>query len=272
MLPCIIGILNITKDSFSDGGLYLDHNEAIRKGLELVNDGASIIDVGAESSHPDSKVITPQLEIERLSKVIKSLKKEKITISVDTYKPEVMKHTLGLGANMINDITAMSNLDSINIIKEFDVPVVIMYSKNLTTHSEKAIWKSKDPMKEIINFFEIRINKLVDKGIKDENIILDPGMGFFIGSNPEPSLIVLRDLRQLKKLGKKILISTSRKSFIGTVLNRNVSERASGTLATEIWSAQQGVDYIRTHDVKALYDALKMLEAIQNVCTGKAIN
>lgn len=261
--PQLVGILNITKDSFSDGGEYFDPQRAIRKGQLLKKDGASIIDIGAQSSHPDSENVSPQHEIERLTPVIHALKQYNIPISIDTYKPEVMKHVLELGVDMINDITALQEPDAVDIAKEFDVPVVLMFSINQISRAEKTIWKTTNPMNEIISFFEMKIDDLIKKGLKEERLILDPGMGFFIGANPEPSLYVLRNLAKLKTLGRKIFISTSRKSFIGTVLNRTVSERGAGTLATEIWSALQEVDYIRTHDVKALSDAINMIDVIQ---------
>jgi dihydropteroate synthase type 2 len=261
----IAGIVNVTQDSFSDGGQYLDPTSAIKKSQELMAQGADLIDLGAESSRPEGQKVSAQEEIHRLSPIIKALKQQKVTLSVDTYKPEVIRHVLNMGVDMINDITALQEPASIEAVKEFGVPVVIMHSKSPGPHADRTVRDHRRLMGDIIRFFAERIDSLIQAGLKLENILIDPGMGFFLGGNPAPSLTVLKNLGQFKKLGIKIYLSTSRKSFIGTVLHRDVSKRSAGTLATEIWASLQGVDYIRTHDVEPLRDALTMLEAIQEI-------
>ncbi|GMT49355.1 MAG: dihydropteroate synthase [bacterium] len=264
MASKIMGIVNVTTDSFSDGGKYLDPDRAVRKSLDLTGEGASIIDLGGESSHPDSVNISAEEEIERLTPIIKALKQENIIISVDTYKPKVMKEVLELGVDIINDITGLDDEESIAIIKDYQPTIVLMFSAYSQGRANKNQWYKEDPVGEILSFFEEKLQQLESHGIKSEKVILDPGMGFFLGANPRPSLEVLSKLSEFKRLGQRILMSTSRKSFIGSVLKNKVSERRAGTLATEIWATLQGVDFIRTHDVKALSDAIKMIQAIQN--------
>ena len=264
-IPKIVGILNVTADSFSDGGLYLEPSAALEKARALIAQGADIIDIGAESSRPEAQKVSAQEEIDRLIPVIKSLKQEKITLSVDTYKPEVMRQVLEMGVDMINDITALKDPASVEIVKQYTVPVVILYSRGQGPQADRTVREHRYLMNEIIRFFADRIDTLTGSGIKLENIIIDPGMGFFLGGNPEPSLMVLKHLKELKRLGVQLYLSTSRKSFIGTILHREVSKRSAGTLATEIWASLQGVDYLRTHEVEPLRDALRMLQAIQEM-------
>jgi dihydropteroate synthase len=197
--------------------------------------------------------------------VIQALKQEKIALSVDTYKPEVMRQALKMGVDMINDITALKDPASIEILKQYHVPVVIMYNRGPGPHADRNPRGHSGLMDEILKFFEERIKTLTGAGIRLENIIIDPGMGFFLSAIPEASLAVLKHLRELKSLGARLYLSTSRKSFIGTVLNREITKRAAGTLATELWAYLQGVDFIRTHEVAPLRDALRMLKAIQTI-------
>lgn len=260
----IVGILNLTRDSFSRQNCYLEPDVAVEKALELYENGADIIDLGAESTHPDSENVSAEIEIERLLPVIEKLKNKDITLSIDTYKPKVIESVLEAGVDMINDVTALRNPDSYSIIKKYKIPVVLMYSTAIEARAEKNIWEIEKPLDYIIEFFKIKIGLLQAQGINKDLIILDPGMGFFLGANPEPSLSVLKNLSKLSQLSCQTYISTSYKSFIGNVLNRDIHERAIGTLATEIWAYQQGVDYIRTHNVKNLKDAITMIKAIDD--------
>jgi dihydropteroate synthase type 2 len=261
----IVGILNVTTDSFSDGSLYVDTQAAIEKGLSLASQGADMVDIGAESSNPDADKISIETEIERITPVIQGLKDEGVALSIDTYKPEVMHHAISLGVDMINDVTGLKNPASIKVVKEAHVPVVIMFSRNQGPHAERRSQGHTTIEHELEAFFNERLKTLHDGGIPDNNVIIDPGMGYFLGGNPEPSLTVLRHLESLKRFGRKIYISTSRKSFIGAVLGRPVMERRFGTLATEIWAYLHGTDYIRTHEPAALRDAIRMLHAIQQI-------
>jgi dihydropteroate synthase len=268
----ILGIVNVTRDSFSDGGKFLDSGAAVAQARQLVADGADVIDLGAESTHPDAEDVSAKVEIERLAPVIERLKADGVRVSVDTYKPAVIGHVLALGADFINDVTALHDPESIAAVRDSDAKLILMHSRSSTARAERAEADPATIVDEIVRFFEARIAALTAAGIARERLILDPGMGFFLGSNPEASLVVLRDLRRLTELGYPVLISTSRKSFIGAVLGgtepRAIGGRLPGTLATEIWAADQGAAYIRTHDVRALTDALNMLKAVRG--TGAA--
>ncbi len=261
----IVGILNITADSFSDGGRYLDAQAAIEKGLNLTTQGADLVDIGAESSNPDGEKISTEEEIKRLTPVIQALKKEGVSISVDTCKAEVMQHAISLGVDMINSVTGLRDQAAIELVRKAGVPVVIMFARNQEFRAERTLRNHTSVIDEMEAFFTERLKTLHDAGIADDNVIIDPGMGFFLGGNPEPSLMVLRHLENLKKFGRKIYISTSRKSFIGKVLNRPIVARKYGTLATEIWAYLHGVDYIRTHEPVFLRDAVRMIQAIEQI-------
>jgi len=261
----IVGILNITPDSFSDGGQYAQTEKAVARAAQLVADGAVIVDIGAESTHPDSSKISAQAEIGLLEPVVKGIKEQhpSIGISVDTYKPEVMRAVLAWGADMINDVTALKQAASRRALANSQVPVVLMYSRSQGAHAGKEQGGYEQIVQEILSFFRARIAECEADGISKDRIIVDPGMGFFLGANPEPSLKVLKQLERLRELGCPLYVCTSRKSFIGTLTGQSVGERGAGTLATEIWAVLHGANYIRTHDVRALQDALTMLNAIQ---------
>ena len=263
----ILGIVNLTRDSFSDGGEYLDPQVALSHARRLIADGADIIDLGAESTHPDSEDVSADEEIARLTPLIEQLKVAGVSISVDTYKPAVIRYVLGLGVDYINDITALRDPESVIAARDSDAGLIIMHSRSSAARAERAEADPATIVDKILTFFERRITELTAAGIDRERLILDPGMGFFLGSNPEASLTVLRDQQRLQALGLPILISTSRKSFIGAVLDgstkpRPALQRAAGTLATELWSALHGAAYIRTHDPAALWDALNLWKAI----------
>lgn len=262
-LPKIVGILNITTDSFSDGHRYLDTSAAIEKGLSLIAQGADMVDVGAESSNPDGVKISAQEEIERLTPVIEALKRQNIRISIDTYKPEVMRHVISIGVDMINDITGLRDEDAIEAVRRAKIPVVIMFARNSDPHAERSRRDHDTVMGEIRDFFAQRLKILHNACIEDDKVIIDPGMGMFLGSNPEPSLMVLRHIETLQEFGRRIYLSTSRKSFIGKILDRPVEERRIGTLSTEIWGYLHGVSYIRTHEPEQLRDAIRMIRAIE---------
>lgn len=269
----ILGIVNVTRDSFSDGGAYLDPDAAVAHARRLVADGADIIDVGAESTHPDAEDVPAEFEAARLMPVIRTLKADGTRVSVDTHKPAVIRQALSLGVDFINDVTALRDPQSVAAARHSDAKLIIMHSRASAARAERGPADPATIVAEIIRFFEQRIAALTQAGIARERLILDPGMGFFLGSNPEVSLAVLRDLDDLIALELPILISTSRKSFIGAILGsedapRPVEQRGAGTLATELWAIRRGVAYIRTHDVRALRDALKMLAALRGGSTS----
>ncbi len=256
----ILGILNVTRDSFSDGGRFLSAAAALDHARRLIADGADIIDVGAESTHPDAEDVTAEEELARLTPIVKALRDDGVAVSVDTHKPAVMGAVLGQGVEMINDVTALRDPEAVAVLRDSDARVILMHSTATGARAERADASPETIVARIVAFFETRLVELAAAGIARERLILDPGMGFFLGRDPAVSLAVLRDLDSLAGLGLPLCVSTSRKSFIGAVLGTTaapcpVARRGAGTLATELWAAWRGVGYIRTHDPRALRDA-----------------
>lgn len=256
----IMGILNVTPDSFSDGGLYNKLDKALDHAEKMVEDGADIIDVGGESSRPGSEPIPEHIELERILPVIKKLaKKVNTPISIDTYKASVAERALDAGACMVNDITALDDPNMARVLAKFDAPIVLMHKQGTPKNMQvNPSYNSLIP--EIIDYLQYKIQLAVDRGIRREQIIIDPGIGF--GKTAEHNLEILRDLRKFKILKKPILIGTSRKSFIGKVLNLPVEDRLEGTAATVAIAITNGADIIRVHDVKEMKRVARMTDAI----------
>lgn len=251
----IMGILNVTPDSFSDGGDFNNIDVAVNHAKQMVKEGADIIDLGGESTRPGHNYVDAKEELRRVTPVIKKLKEQiDVPISVDTYKAEVAKASLELGADMINDVWGLrkdSNMAS--VIASYDAYVCIMHNQEGTHYEKDIIQSMKDFLLESI---EIGLKA----GIKKEKIILDPGIGF--GKTFEQNLEVLKRLGELKILGYPILLGTSRKSVIGNVLNVEPKERVEGTIATTVLGIRDGVDLVRVHDIKENIRASKMADAI----------
>lgn len=269
----ILGILNITRDSFSDGGRYLSSATALAHARQLLADGAAIIDVGAESTHPDAETVSAAEEIARLAPVMRALKAEGATVSVDTHKPAAMRAMIALGADFINDVTALRDPEAVAAVRDADVRLILMHSTATTARAERQDVDAETIVEHVCTFFERRLAELESAGVARERVVLDPGMGFFLGRDPAVSLAVLRNLPRLQALGRPVCVSTSRKSFIGALLGspaqpRPADQRAAGTLATELWALAQGVDYTRTHDVRALRDAATLWHAIARMPTS----
>jgi dihydropteroate synthase type 2 len=260
--PQLVGIVNLTADSFSDGGRFLAPAAAIAHGERLLADGAEWLDLGAESSNPDGQPVPAQLELARLGPVLDHFVSQGARVSVDTHKAEVMRAVLDRGAGMINDITALADPEAARALAGSTVPVVLMFARNRGPRAERAVQPHDRIVEEITAFFTERIEALAAQGIARERLILDPGMGFFLGSTPAPSLFVLKHLGALAALGRPIYVSTSRKSFIGHLVGRPPADRLPGTLASELWALAHGADYVRTHDVRALREAWTVWRAI----------
>lgn len=239
----ILGILNITPNSFSDGGLYIDIENAISYAKSMIKNGVDIIDVGGESTHPNSLPINSKEELKRIIPIIKELIKLNIPISIDTYKPEVAKKCLEIGANIINDISGLNDIEMAKVVSNYKVPIIIMYNKNILPN--KNI-KSNDIISELKDFFSKKIKLAESFGIKE--IIIDPGIGF--GKTLEENIEILRNLGKLKKFNKPILIGTSRKGFLGKITGLPVSERLESSLASNIISIMNGANIIRVHDIR----------------------
>lgn len=264
LTPKVLGILNITEDSFSDGGLYLKSDKALEKARRLIEDGATIIDIGAASSNPATKAIPPQVEIDRLRPVIDYLFAKDIPISVDTFNPEVQRYVLQRKAQYINDIQGFPHPEIYPELAASDCKLIVMHSVQRLGPATVVETKPEQVFAEMLEFFTKRLKSLQNAGISSDRIILDPGMGFFLGSNPESSIHVLKNMHRLKDhFNLPMLVGVSRKSFLGAIVGgRTVAERGPATLATEIYLSYKGVDYIRTHDVRALNDALKVLKSL----------
>jgi dihydropteroate synthase type 2 len=261
----LVGIVNITEDSFSDGGRFLDARAAIAQGERLLSQGAAWLDLGAESSNPVGQAVPAEVELARLLPVLRHFKQQGARVSIDTHKPEVMRGVLDAGADMINDITALSSAGSVEVLAAHQVPVVLMFSRAEGPRADRAVRPHSGVIPEILGFFQKRLADLVQQGIARTRMVIDPGMGYFLGSNPQPSLWVLKHLGLLGALGAPIYVSVSRKSFIGTTLGKPPAERQAGTLAAELWALQGGASYVRTHEVGPLADAWAVWRAIRDL-------
>lgn len=257
----IMGIINVTPDSFSDGGQFLDSEKAIEHAKCLANEGADIIDIGGESTRPGSDSVTSGEEKRRVIPVIEGIVGEvKVPISIDTYKSEIAKTALDKGASMINDISAMRFDPKIaDIALEYDAPIILMHMKG-TPKNMQLNPSYTSVMGEIKEFLRERVEFATSKGLARESIIIDPGIGF--GKTTEHNYEIIKNLKELKDLELPILIGTSRKSFIGKTLGLDVNERLEGTLATITMSIINGADIVRVHDVKEAVRAARMTDAI----------
>lgn len=267
MATKILGILNITSDSFSDGGQFLEQALAIEKGEQLVADGADILDIGAQSSNPDSEQISPELEWLRLETPIQIFKKKGYAISIDTYKPYVIRHCIQNKVDYLNNINSFRENESVEILQEYrkNLPeLILMFSHNQADRAVKeSILKIDTLVDTVTFFFEKKIEHLIQAGVPFEKLIFDPGMGFFLGSDPFLSIKILQNISTLKSKLGRILVSVSRKSFIGNLLGGiSPKDRDAGTLACEIFASLQGVDYIRTHNSRQLKHAIVLNQYI----------
>lgn len=251
----IMGILNITPDSFSDGGRFFDIDAAIEHAREMVDQGADIIDLGGESTRPTATYIPAEEELQRIIPVLKRLVKEvKVPVSIDTYKAEVARRALEEGAHIINDVWGFkADSEMARVVANYDnVPVILM-------HNQKGN-EYRSMMDDILAALRESINIGLKAGIRKENIIVDPGIGF--GKTTEQNLEVMHRLWEFKTLGYPLLLGTSRKSMIGNILELPVTERVEGTAATVSFGISQGADIIRVHDVKEMSRVARMTDAM----------
>ncbi len=265
--PKIMGILNITEDSFSDGGCYLEPEKALKKAEQLIHDGAAIIDIGAASSNPETKPVSPEVEIDRLNPVIDLLHFKNIPVSIDTFNPIVQRYAIEKRVRYLNDIQGFPNPAIYPELAESDCKLIVMHSVQRLGPATVVETKPEKVFAGMIKFFEERLKVLQDAGIPLERIILDPGMGFFLGSNPESSIYALTNIGVLKEyFHLPVLVGVSRKSFLSAIVGGRVPiERGAATLALEIYLCEMGVEYIRTHDVRALGDALKVFKTLKGM-------
>jgi len=258
----IMGVLNVTPDSFSDGGKYYSFDRAVEHGLEMAEDGADILDVGGESTRPFSQRVSVQEEIDRVVPVIEALNKEvNLPISIDTYKSEVAKYALDAGASIVNDISALRFDPELGpLVAERGVPVILMHMKGRPEDMQKDP-QYDDVVGEITEFLRDAVARATQSGIPKEHVVVDPGIGF--GKTFDHNLVILRDLSRFEVLDRPLLVGTSNKSFIGHVLDRPVEERAVGTMATVAVAVMNGAHMVRVHDVKMAVDTVRMVDAIK---------
>lgn len=266
----IFGILNVTPDSFSDGGKFYEPDAALRRAGELVEEGADIIDVGGESTRPGSRPVAPEEEIRRVIPVIKGIKKRfSVPVSIDTYKSSVAEAAADAGAGIINDITGLTfdGEKMARIVSRKKLKVIIMHMLGMPDNMQKNPVYG-DVIKEISAFLKKQADFAVSCGVDGKNIILDPGIGKSFGKTVEHNLLIIKHLAEFKKYGMPVLSGPSRKSFIGALLDKDPSGRLEGTIAACIASVQNGADYLRVHDVGSVKKALKIFEAIMNSKKG----
>jgi dihydropteroate synthase len=260
----IMGVLNVTPDSFSDGGLFFSEKKAIEHAFRLIEDGADIIDIGGESTRPGSEPIPIEEEIRRTVPVIKAISKEiKVPISIDTYKSELARHALDTGASIVNDISGLRfDPDMPKVVAEYGVPAIIMHIKGRPKDMQQnPVYEALLP--EIMDYLKVSIGLAIKSGISEDKIIIDPGIGF--GKTLEHNLEIIKNLKEFTLLGKPIAIGVSRKAFIGKILGDVPPlERLEGTAAAVAISIFNGANIVRVHDVKEISRVVKVADAIKN--------
>jgi dihydropteroate synthase len=258
----LMGVLNVTPDSFSDGGLFFDKETAIARGLKMVEEGADFIDIGGESTRPGSKPLGLDEELRRVIPVIEFLVKEvDVPISIDTYKSAVAKKAIEAGAQIINDISGLHLDPSLSqVAAKEDVPLVLMHMRGNPETMQKNI-HYESLFSEIIQYLKDSIQRAESAGVDSEQIIIDPGIGF--GKTVEDNLLILKNLQEFKILGKPLLLGTSRKTFIGKILNADVTDRLEGTLSSIVVGVLNGAHIIRCHDVIQARRAIAIADAVR---------
>jgi dihydropteroate synthase type 2 len=259
----ILGILNITADSFSDGGKYLEPGAALFHAQALGQSGADIVDIGAASSHPDAEAVAPEVEIARLELVVPELKEKGLSLSIDSFATEVQRWALDQGVDYLNDIHGFADAALYPELARSKAKLIVMHMVQPRGVAVRTDVPRGEVFDRVTAFFDDRIKALTDAGIARDRLILDPGMGQFLGSDPENSWIILRRLPELRaRYGLPLLVSVSRKGFLRKLVNRPAAEAGAASLAAELFAEAQGADYIRTHAPGPLRDGLKVLKTL----------
>jgi len=257
-----MGVLNVTPDSFSDGGLFFDKEKAIAHGIRMVEEGADVIDIGGESTRPGSKPLELEEELRRVIPVIESLSKETdVPISIDTYKSAVAQRAIAAGAEIINDISALRfDPNLAQVAARENIPLILMHIRGTPETMQKNIYY-ESLFSEILQYLKGSIQIAESAGVDPQQIIVDPGIGF--GKTVEDNLLIIKNLFEFRILGKPILLGTSRKSFIGKILNAEAGERLEGTLSSIAIGVLNGAHFIRSHDVLQAKKAIAVADAIR---------
>ncbi len=259
----VMGVLNVTPDSFSDGGRFIHSEKAIAHALAMVEAGAAIIDIGGESTRPGAEDVSEQQEIDRVIPIIQALHSEiNIPISIDTSKAAVMKAAVLAGVSLINDVRALQDADVLITAQQCNVAVCLMHMQGQPRTMQQQPYYI-DVVAEVMQFFRERIDACLALGISKEKIIIDPGFGF--GKTTQHNLLLIKHLQQFQQLDVPILIGVSRKASIGELLNATVDKRLAGSLAMATVAALNGANIIRAHDVKETVDAMRIVDALLNV-------
>lgn len=260
--PLVIGILNITPDSFSDGGKYLDPGEALERALKMVDEGADIVDIGGESSRPGASDPGLEEEIRRVKPVIERLQgRIEAPISIDTRKSEVARLAMDCGAQIINDISGLrDDPEMAAVAAEYGAAVIVMHMQGNPSNMQDNP-RYEDVMGEIIEWFRERTSRIMERGVEKEKIIIDPGIGF--GKRLEDNLDIIRELSSLRELGFPVMIGYSRKSFLGMITGRDPEYRVFGGMAALGRSIREGAQLVRVHDVRETRDYIKVFKAIE---------
>ena len=261
--PRIVGIVNITADSFSDGGRYLDPAAAVAHARRLRTEGADIIELGPAASHPDSAPVTAAEERRRLAPVLEQLAPDGVPLSVDSFRPETLRFAISAGAACLNDIHGFGDPGLYPLLAASRCRLVVMHAVQADGPATRVMTDPAEVLDGIFRFFARRLAALQAAGIARDRLVVDPGLGYFLGNSPGPSLAALAGIRDLKAaFGVPVLVSPSRKSFLRALTGKDVTRSGPATLAAEVFAAWQGADYIRTHDVAAVRDALIFLAAV----------
>ena len=259
-VPHVMGILNVTPDSFSDGGKHNSKAQAIAHAKQMIADGATVIDVGGESTRPGASVVEVEEEIRRVVPVVEALAELDVVISIDTSQPEVIQAAVAAGAHIWNDVRALTRPNALETAAELNIPVIIMHMRGEPT-TMNGLDQYDNVTLDVMDELSQRVADALKAGVKAENIMIDPGFGF--AKNAKQNLKLLKEFHQLNQLGYPILSALSRKRFIGEALGgADAGQRAVGSVAGHLLSIQQGACMVRAHDVKAMSDAIKVWQAM----------
>lgn len=259
--PRVMGVLNVTPDSFSDGGLYKTLDTAVARAELMMAQGAAIIDVGGESTRPGAAKVSVQEEMDRVCPVVERLVTElDALVSVDTSTPEVMREVVALGCSMLNDVRAFQREGVMDVVKDIEVPLCVMHMQGEPdTMQLKPAYEGV--VAEVSAFLKARCDRLIEAGVESERLIVDPGFGF--GKTLAHNLAMLKGLTEFGRLGYPVLVGMSRKSMIGEILGKEVDQRMAGSVSAAVIAAMNGSAIIRVHDVAETVDALKVVQAVQ---------
>lgn len=257
--PIVMGIINVTPDSFSDGGHHASTAAAIAHARQLIEDGADILDIGGESTRPGAAMVSLQKELDRVLPVIEGLRDISVPVSIDTCKTEVMRAALAAGAGMVNDVNALQAEGALEVVAKSDAAVCLMHKQGIPQTMQQQP-QYQDVVAEVGNFLRERIDAAETAGIVRQRIVIDPGFGF--GKTLAHNLDLLRELASFRNLGVPVLAGLSRKSMLGAITGRDVKERKAASVAAALLAVERGAAIVRVHDVRETVDALKMLNAL----------